>query len=76
MLNTVKSLTSICTVLTPSIKAKLQTLAPGEVLEVRIDDPTAREDIASWCRLTGHELIAFIEEPAHLVRSSKRSKKG
>jgi len=52
-----------CARLTPAVKAKLRELQPGQVLEVRVDDPAAREDIASWCRLTGHTLLAVTEAP-------------
>jgi TusA-related sulfurtransferase len=58
---------SSCAVLTPAIKAKLRGMASGQVLEVRVDDPTAREDILSWSRLAGHEVLAiFTDEPGRL----------
>ncbi len=50
---------STCAILTPAIKARLRELDSGEVLEVRVNDPTAREDIAAWCRLSGNELLAM-----------------
>lgn len=53
---------STCAILTPMIKAKLSELDSGQVLEVRVNDPTAREDIASWSRLSGNELLAMTEE--------------
>jgi tRNA 2-thiouridine synthesizing protein A len=65
---------STCTLLTPAIKAKLHELRTGQILEVRVDDPTAREDIASWCRLTGHELLAVSEETPHQLRCYIRKK--
>jgi TusA-related sulfurtransferase len=40
----------------------------SQLLEVRVNDPTAREDIASWCRLSGHELVAEVEESPQLLR--------
>ncbi len=54
---------TLCALPTPAIKAKLRELAPGQTLEVRVSDPTARDDIASWCRLAGHDLLAMVEEP-------------
>jgi tRNA 2-thiouridine synthesizing protein A len=51
-----------CALLTPAIKAKLREMLPGQMLEVHVDDPLAREDIAAWCRLAGHELLAAVEE--------------
>jgi tRNA 2-thiouridine synthesizing protein A len=67
---------TLCALLTPAIKAKLREMAPGQVLEVRVDDPTARDDIVSWCRLSGHELVALTEEPPHLLRAALRKKQG
>jgi len=61
-------------VLTPAIKAKLRELAPGHVLEVRVNDMSARGDIAAWCRLSGHELLAMAEEPPQLLRAYLRKK--
>lgn len=66
---------AMCALLTPAMKAKLREMTSGQILEVRVDDPTAREDIASWCRLSGHELLAEIEEP-HLLRVFVRKKLG
>jgi TusA-related sulfurtransferase len=51
-----------CSILTPLIKARLKELGTGQVLEVRVNDPTAREDITSWCRLSGNELLAMADE--------------
>lgn len=67
---------AICALLTPAIKAKLREMASGEVLEIRVNDPTARADIASWCHLSGHELLAEIEEPPELLRVFVRKKQG
>ncbi len=48
-----------CSVLTPAIKSRLSELHSGQVLEVRVDDPEAKGDIESWCRLSGNELLAM-----------------
>ncbi len=55
-----------CALLTPAIKAKLTPLLSGQVLEVRVDDPTAEGDIAAWCRLSGHQLLAVVHEGSML----------
>ena len=62
MVGTASAPGTTCAMLTPAIKARLRDLQGGQVLEVRVDDPSAREDIASWCRLTGHELLAVVDE--------------
>ena len=51
-----------CAILTPAIKAALGRLEPGQVLLARTDDPVARLDVAAWCALTGHTLLATTED--------------
>lgn len=63
MLGTAGGPGATCALLTPAIKARLRELTGGQVLEVRVDDPAAREDIAAWCRLAGHELLAVQDTP-------------
>ena len=53
---------AMCALLTPAIRAALREMTGGQVLEVRVDDPTAHGDIAAWCRLAGHELVAVVDE--------------
>jgi TusA-related sulfurtransferase len=48
---------STCAILTPSIKRKLAEISSGQVLEVQVDDPTVREDIEAWSRLSGNSLL-------------------
>lgn len=73
MLDTSQMQGTTCALLTPAIKARLRELLPGQVLEVRVDDPLAREDIAAWCRLAGHVLLEAIEE-GPLLRAFVRKK--
>jgi TusA-related sulfurtransferase len=74
MLGTDSQSVSTCALLTPAIKAKLRELRSGQVLEVRVDDLTAHADIVSWCRLTGHELLAVSEDTPHQLRCYIRKK--
>jgi TusA-related sulfurtransferase len=46
-----------CAVLTPAINARLRELKSGEILEVRVADSAAREDVLSWSRLSGHAVL-------------------
>lgn len=48
---------STCAILTPSIKRKLGELSSGQVLEIHVDDPAAKDDIEAWCRLSGNPLL-------------------
>lgn len=47
----------------PIIKtaAKFKELKRGEVLKVLSDDPGIKEDMPSWCRSTGNELLCIEE---------------
>ncbi len=74
MLGTTTQSVSTCALLTPAIKVKLRELGPGQVLEVRVDDLTAREDIVSWCHLAGHELLAVSEDTPQQLRCYIRKK--
>lgn len=76
MLGTADAPGATCAVLTPSIKAGLRELEGGQVLEVRVDDPGAREDIAAWCRLSGHELLAVVDEMPKYTRYFLSKKRG
>jgi len=67
---------AMCALLTPAIKGKFQEMEGGQILEVRVNDPTAREDIASWCRLSGHEMLATIDESPQLLRVFIRKRQG
>ena len=48
---------STCALLTPYIKGKLGNMTSGQILEVRVDDVTAKEDIEAWSRLSGNSLL-------------------
>jgi tRNA 2-thiouridine synthesizing protein A len=50
-----------CGELVMELKLRLGALAPGTLFHLVAHDPGAVEDIPSWCRLTGHELV----EAAH-----------
>jgi TusA-related sulfurtransferase len=65
-----------CAILTPAIRAKLREMEAGQVLEVRVDDPAAREDLESWSRLSGNTLLAAREEPYGVLRAWLRKKTG
>ena len=36
---------------------QVRALEVGQVLKVTTDDPAASEDLSSWCRMTGNELV-------------------
>jgi tRNA 2-thiouridine synthesizing protein A len=47
-----------CTELIMMIFQTMKTLNPGETLEVLSSDEAADLDIAAWCSMTGHTLLA------------------
>jgi len=63
-----------CATLTPRIKRAMGEVASGGVIEVRTDDPSAREDVAAWSRLTGHALVEVVEEDERRTRFLLRKK--
>lgn len=63
-----------CAVLTPRVKDKMRKLSSGEVLEVRTDDPAAREGMPAWSRMTGNPLLKVVEEGQDQTRFFIRKK--
>ncbi len=59
---------STCAVLTPAIKSKLREMSSGQVLEVQVDDPSAKGDIEAWCRLSGNTLLKMIDNESQALR--------
>ena len=47
-----------CTELIMMIFQTMKTLNPGETLEVLSNDEAADLDIAAWCHMTGHTILA------------------
>lgn len=43
----------------------IRKIGPGGILELIARDPGAAADVPSWCRLTGHELLAGPAGPEH-----------
>ncbi len=43
------------------ISTTLGTLEPGEILHVTAHDPSALVDIAAWCRMRAHRLVAQVD---------------
>ena len=63
-----------CATLTPLIRARINELDSASVLEVRTDDPAAREGVPAWSRLTGNELHGTVEEDGQRTRFYLRKK--
>jgi len=55
-------------------KEEIDKMAVGEVLAVLADDPAAEEDLRSWVKRAGHEILGLKKESDHirvLVRKTK-----
>ncbi len=65
---------SDCATLTPKMRGRIREMAVGAVLEVRTDDPSARDGVPAWCRLTGHELLAVVDDDNQCARFFIRKK--
>jgi TusA-related sulfurtransferase len=53
---------------------EMETLKPGEVLEMVTDDPAAVQDIPRWAKRAGHQFIKLYKEDDHfyfLIRKGK-----
>jgi arsenite methyltransferase len=57
-----------CGTLEPAMKRHMRALDSGQLLEVRADDPAARLGVPAWSRLTGHALVAAIEDGQQRTR--------
>ncbi len=45
------------------IRQHIDPLAPGELLEIRSAEPSVREDLPAWCRMTDNELVSVHDVP-------------
>lgn len=48
----------ICPLPVLKLRKRLQTLAPGQIIEMQADDPVAIIDIPNYCQEAGHELLS------------------
>lgn len=55
-----------CATLTPRIRARMRQLESGQILEVVSDDPSAREGVPAWTRLTGNPLLGEAADGSRL----------
>ena len=43
-------------------RKKIDSIAPGQVLQITADDPASEADIQSWAKNTGNELLKIEKE--------------
>ena len=56
-----------CGQLVFELARQLETVDPGDQLEVITHEPGAKVDLPAWCRMTGHELVA-VDGPRFVIR--------
>ena len=44
------------------VQNAMESLAPGDVIEVICTDPGAMSDVPAWCRVNGHEVLEAVED--------------
>ncbi|MEO1885068.1 MAG: sulfurtransferase TusA family protein [Methylococcales bacterium] len=40
------------------VQDKIKTMIPGDQLEVVCTDPGVMQDIPTWCRINGHQILS------------------
>ena len=45
------------------VQNAMESLAPGDVIEVLCTDPGAMSDVPAWCRVNGHKVLEVVEDP-------------
>ena len=58
------------------VQNAMESLAPGEEIEVRCTDPGAMSDVPAWCRVNGHEVLEAAEDDAGEIRITIRAGPG
>ncbi len=49
------------------VQERVETMNPGEELEVICTDPGAANDVPAWCRINGHRVLS-VEQGAEELR--------
>jgi tRNA 2-thiouridine synthesizing protein A len=49
------------------LRARVESIGPGQLLRLVARDSGAVADLPAWCRLTGHALVAA-QHPVYLIR--------
>ena len=44
------------------VQNAMESLAPGDVIDVLCTDPGAMSDVPAWCRVNGHEVLEAVED--------------
>ena len=59
------------------VQSAMESLSPGDEIEVWCTDPGAMSDVPAWCRVHGHEVLEVVEDmDADEVRITIRAGSG
>lgn len=47
----------LCPIPVIRVQDRIKKLHPGDILEVFCTDPGTQQDIPTWCRINGHQVI-------------------
>jgi len=55
-----------CGQLVFELHRRLDSMRPGERIEIVAEDPGAPTDLPAWCRMTGHTLVSA-DHPIYVI---------
>ena len=64
----------VCPMPTIRLGQAIRRVEVGEVVEVCTDDPGSRQNMAAWCKNTGHELLDHVSEDGFFVYRVRRAR--
>lgn len=57
----------LCPLPVLKLRKRIKALKPGDVIELKADDPAAVVDVPHFCSETGHTLIDTLEETEFML---------
>ena len=66
----------LCPLPVLKLRKRLSTLATGQYIEMRADDPAAVVDVPHFCNESGHELISITETDGAQVYLLRKTARG
>ena len=64
----------VCPMPTIRLGQAIRKVEIGELVEVWTDDPGSKENMAAWCKNTGHELVDSSADEATFKYTVRRSR--
>jgi tRNA 2-thiouridine synthesizing protein A len=56
-----------CATLILNVRAAIEPLSPGDVLQIVAYDPSAQLDLRAWSRMTGHGYLGMCDHGTYAV---------